>query len=88
MKAKEGFVLRIIADEYILMPVGDNITKFKGSVLLNEVSAFVWKKMREETSKEEILTAVTNEFEVERELAARDIDALLIQLTEYGVIDI
>ena len=43
MKAKSGFILRNVVDEYILMPTGDNIGKFNGTILLNEVSALVWE---------------------------------------------
>ena len=35
VKVKDGFVLRNIADEYILMPVGDNIRNFNGTLLMN-----------------------------------------------------
>ena len=87
MKAKSGFVLRNIVDEYILMPTGDNISKFKGTVLLNEVSAFVWEQLETPISKEDLLNAVLSEFEVERAVAAADLDALLEKLRGYGVIE-
>ena len=38
LKAKDGFVLRNVIDEYILMPVDDTILQFDGAVLLNEGS--------------------------------------------------
>ena len=55
MKAKPGFILRNVVDEYILMPTGDNIGQFNGTVLLNEVSAFVWGKLQNPLSKEDLL---------------------------------
>ena len=63
MKAKSGFVLRDVVGEKILMPVGENITKFNGAVLLNTVSAFVWEKMQEPVSREALLQAVLDKFE-------------------------
>ena len=87
MKAKPGFVLRNVVDEFILMPTGDNIGKFNGTVLLNEVSAFVWEKLQNPLSREDLLTAVLNEFEVEKAVASADLDALLATLNEYGVIE-
>ena len=87
MKAKEGFVLRNVVDEYILMPVGDNIAKFNGTILLNEVSAFVWEKLQNPISKSDLLQAVLDEFEVEKAVAAADLDALLTTLKGYGVIE-
>ncbi len=87
MKAKSGFVLRNVVDENILMPTGDNIGKFNGTVLLNEVSAFVWEKLQNSLSRDDLLTAILNEFEVEKAVAAADLDALLATLKEYGVIE-
>ena len=87
MKAKEGFVLRHVVDEYILMPTGDNISKFNGTVLLNEVAAFVWDKLQNPVSKDDILEAMLNEYEVDRETATADLDALLAKLSGYGVIE-
>ena len=86
MKAKQGFVLRNVVDEYILMPTGDNIGKFNGTVLLNEVSALVWEKLQNPISREDLLKAILDEFEVEKAVAAADLDALLAKLKEYGVI--
>lgn len=87
MKAKEGFVLRNIVGEHILMPVGDNIGRFKGTILLNEVSAFIWEKLQNPVSREELLKAILEEFEVEESVAAADLDALLAKFEEYDVIE-
>lgn len=87
MKAKEGFVLRNIAGEKILMPTGDNIGKFKGTVLLNDVSAFIWEKMQNPVSKEDLIAAILDEFEVEESVASKDLDNLLATFEEMGVIE-
>ena len=87
MKAKPGFVLRNVVDEYILMPTGDNIGKFNGTVLLNEVSALVWEKLQNPVSKDDLLKAILDEFEVERAVASADLDMLLDTLHGYGVIE-
>ena len=87
MVAKQGFVLRNVVDEHILMPTGDNIGKFNGTVLFNDVSAFVWEKLQSPMSKDDLLQAVLDEFEVEKDAAEADLDALLKQLYEYEVIE-
>ena len=87
MKAKQGFVLRNVVDEFILMPTGDNIGKFNGTVLLNEVSAFVWEKLQNPMSRDDLLRAILDEFEVEKAVASADLNALLKTLLEYGVIE-
>lgn len=87
MKASPGFVLRNVVDEYLLMPTGDNIGKFSGTVLLNEVSAYVWKKLLTPQSRDDLLQAILDEFEVDKTTAAADLDNLLKTLREYGVIE-
>ena len=87
MKAKNGFVLRKVVDEQILMPVGDNIGQFNGTVLMNDVSAFVWEKLHEPVTKEELLQAVLSEFEVDEETASRDLDELLEKFAGLGIIE-
>ena len=87
MKAKTGFVLRKVVDEQILMPVGDNIGQYNGTVLMNDVSAFVWEKLQEAATKEELLQAVLSEFEVDEETASRDLDELLEKFAGLGIIE-
>ena len=86
MKAKPGFVLRNVVDEYILMPTGDNIGKFNGTVLLNAVSAFVWEKLQNPMSRDDLLKEILDEFEVDRATASADLDILLQTLCGYDVI--
>lgn len=86
MKAKPGFVLRNVVDEYILMPTGDNIGKFNGTVLLNAVSAFVWEKLQNPMSRDDLLKEILDEFEVDRATASADLDILLQTLRGYDVI--
>lgn len=87
MKAKSGFVLRDVVGEKILMPVGENITKFNGTVLLNTVSAFVWEKLQEPLSKEELLQAILDKFEIDEATASHDLDRLLDKFAELGILE-
>lgn len=88
MKAKEGFVLRTIVDEYMLMPTGANITRFDGTVVLNEVSAFLWNRLQQDTDRDALLAALLEEYDVPREVARQDLDALLLKFTDLGLIEL
>lgn len=87
MKAKPGFTVRRLVGEYVLMPIDENIAAFNGAVMLNSVSAFIWEKLQQEISRSELLAAVLAEFEVDEETAAKDLDALLAELTRLGLIE-
>ena len=87
LKAKSGFVLRNAAKEYMLMPTGDNIGEFKGSVLLNKVSAFIWDQLQSPVSREDLLRAILDEFEVDEAAAAADLNELLNTLNSYELLE-
>jgi len=87
MKAKPGFILRHVVDEYILMPTGENITRFNGTILLNEVSAMVWEKLQNPVSKADLLKAIMDEYETDEATASDDLEVLLNKLKDYGVIE-
>ena len=87
MKAKKGFVMRYVVDEYIIMPTNDNINRFDGSVVLNDVSAFVWEQLQQDTTQEQLLENLLNEFDVPQDVAAKDLAALLCRFREYGLLE-
>ena len=87
MKIKAGFVLRNVIDEFIVMPTGSNIAKFEGAVVLNEVSAFIYKQLENPMSRDDLLTAVLNEYDVDEATAAADLDELLEKLADMGVLE-
>lgn len=87
MKVKEGFVLRTVVDEHMVMPTGANIGKFGGAVVLNDVSAFIWKQLEKPISREDLLAQILGEFDVDEATASRDLDALLGQLREMELLE-
>lgn len=87
MRIKDGFVLRNVVDEYIVMPTGNNIAKFEGAVVLNEVSAFIYKLLESPMSRDDLLTAILNEYDVDEPTASADLDVLLKKLADMGVLE-
>ena len=87
MKAREGFILRNLTGEYLLMPKGEKIKNYDSVVLMNELSAFVWGKMQNPVTQSDLLEAVLNEYDVDEKTAREDLDGLLAELKEAGVID-
>lgn len=87
MKLNEGFVLKSMAGEFVLMPTGENITKFNGSVLLNEVSAFILRKMEAgPISREDLTELILAEYDADRKTVQEDLDELMESLIGMGVV--
>ena len=87
MKIADGFTMRSVLDEHMIMPTGDNIAKFGGTVVLNDVSAFVFEQLKTPVTREDLLAAILAEYEVDEATAAKDLDALQAQFRELGMLE-
>ena len=86
MEAKR-FVLRKVAGENILVPVGNTALTFNGLVTLNESGAVLWKHMEKNRTREELIQEVLQEYEVSEEQARLDIGQFLTYLAKAGVLE-
>lgn len=87
MRMKENFNIVEIAGDYMAVPTGDSIADFSGTVILNEVSAFILKQMKTGVTEETLLECMLNEYEVDRDTAAADLKEILNTFTEMGLIE-
>lgn len=85
---KDGFTVRNIAGEYMALPVAENIATFNGTVVLNDVSAFILERLKQPLSQEELLKLILAEYEIDKDTAARDLNDLLRKLDSYGMIEV
>ncbi len=87
MKASDGFVLRNIAGECMLLPAGERIAAFRGAVLMNELSAFIWEKLQSPITRDGLLAEILAQYAIDEETAAADLDAALTQLKQMGILE-
>ncbi len=87
MRIKDGFILKNVVGEWIVMPRGDNIKSFEGAIVLNEVAAFIWKRLESPISKDDLLAAVLSEYEIDENSAQNDIDSLLSKIDSLGILE-
>lgn len=80
MKLCGEFVVRQVLDDIVAIPVGQTALKVGGMLLLNDVSQVIWNCLEQDTTEENILSAVTEAFEVSAEEARADILEFLDKL--------
>lgn len=86
MKVSNDFILREIAGEYLLVPVGNAAAKFNGLITLNETAHTIFQALSEERTVEELTTIVTSEYEVDDDTARADVDEFIQQLRQIGAL--
>ena len=86
MKIKEGFILREVAGNYIVVAVGSAVKQFNGVITLNETGSFLWKKLQEGCEKEDLVNALLSEYEVSEEVALSDVITFIEKLNGAGLL--
>ena len=86
MKIKDQYMLRKVADAFVVVPIGAEVSNFNGMINLNGVGAFLWQQLEREISFEELLKALTEEYEVDNETAETDLKKFVAQLEESNLL--
>ncbi len=80
MKIKENFMLRKVADCFVVVPVGAAVSEFNGMINLNDVGAFLWQLLENETTEEDVVKALLEQYDVDEATAAADVAKFISEL--------
>ena len=87
MQISKDFILQKVGGSYVAVPIGETSKTFNGMVRLNETGVFLWKKLSEQDSTEEdLVDALLEEYDVAREIAAADVHRIVEQLRQSGIL--
>lgn len=81
MKLKEGFLLREVAGQNVVLPTGDDLD-LNMMITLNETAKFLWIRLQEETDEAALVAALLAEYEVDEQTAADCVAAFVAKLKE------
>jgi len=86
MRVSDQFILRTIADENILVPTGQIAFQIKGLIALSESGAMLYNRLKDGCSREDLVAALTAEYDVSEEEASRDTEAFLDQMRSMRIL--
>jgi hypothetical protein len=87
MKLIEGFCIRKILDETVIIPTGKAAHCLSGLISVNETGEFLFELLQTEQTMESLVAALLEEFEVEKETAEADVEAFVKVLIENGMLE-
>lgn len=87
MRIKDGFILREVAGKVIVVSVGEMAMKFQGMITLNSTAAFLWRRAEKEFTKEDLVKALTDEYDVSDEDAGKAVDNFVETLSKENLIE-
>ena len=87
MKIKAGFMLRSVAGQNVVVPVGTAAIDFNGMINLNESGAFLWKTLEGGATEAELVSALLAEYDAPEDIARADVAAFIKKMKEANLID-
>jgi hypothetical protein len=80
-------VTRKTGNEYVLIPITNNIADMNSVYTLNETGAFIWEQINGKRSVEEIISALTREYEIDKKTASEDLFSFIENMSKYLIIN-
>ena len=87
MKINQGFELREMCGEHIVIGTGVENIDFSKVISLNESAAWLWKEVEEKDfTPETLATLLVEQYEVDADVALADAKALTNQWVSVGIV--
>ena len=83
MKRSDRAMARTVDDQVVILDIASG--QYFG---INDVGALVWDLLEYDTTSDALVNAVLADFDVDQARAKDDIDALIAQLTEAGLVEL
>jgi hypothetical protein len=86
-RLKPGYAVRAFMDDFLVIPVANPEKGDAKMAVLNPVGEFIWTCLKSFCTFEDLVVAVTEEFEVSAEVASEDIRDFLHELQKYSFLE-
>lgn len=88
MKIKEGFRMRKLGREHIVVAEGLSQVNFNKMISLNSSAAFLWESvMGKEFSADDLAALLVEQYGIDNELALHDSEAIAKAWIEAGIVE-
>jgi hypothetical protein len=82
----KDIVCRKIEDETIFVPIKDNVGDMGCIYTVNKMGSFIWENLDGEKTLDDILSLITEEFEISAREAQEDLNEFISELKEIEAI--
>lgn len=86
MKLNPEYILRNVAGEWVVVPVGSASRKINGLITLNDSAAFIWQCIAKGMDQQTIIHKTAEEFETDAATVSQEVHGFLDMLCTEGFI--
>jgi hypothetical protein len=77
---KSQFATRLVGKELIIVPLKGSVLDMNELFTLNEVGSFIWEQINGINTENDIVKAVSEEFDVDDQVSRKDVSDFLLRL--------
>ena len=87
MKIVKQVILRTIAGESMLVPVGDTVTKYNGLFVMTPSAKLLWEAIQDGKEEDELASVLVDAYGIDEETAKADSGAFVAKLRELEIVE-
>ncbi len=87
MRIKDGFVVRPVAGQHMVVALGEAAKSFNGIIKLNESGRIIWDMLTDGAERDAIVDHLCAEYDVARAVVEADCDKFIRSLQENHILE-
>ena len=87
MKVNQDFILREVAGENFLIPLGQAALRIHGMIVMTESGVLLWKKLQTEQTIESLTESLLEEYDVDRQTAQKEVTEFIEKMYQIGILE-
>lgn len=87
MKIKNGFLLRQVGEQNIVVAVGEESRNFNGIIRLNDTGRFLWENLQNDIPEKELVRIMLLEYDIDGATAEADVRGFIETLREADLLE-
>ena len=86
MRRNPQFIMRAVADQQVIVPVGEAAAAYHGMLTVNGSGARIWELLSQDQTEQSLASALTEIYDIELDTALADVERFLEKLRKVGAI--
>lgn len=88
MRMKKGFILKNVANKWIVVPIGEEAVHFNGLLTLNESGRILFEQLQEnDVTTEMLVKTLMDYYDVDKMTARMDVEVFMDKLREKELLE-
>ena len=86
MEIKKQVILRSVAGEHMLIPVGETVFEYNGIFMLTESGKFLWENISNGAEETDLINLLMQEYGIDSDTATADVKEFIEMLRTFGIV--